>query len=489
MSLRWRIMASIVSVILLTVVVSVVVGYFTTQARLGAFVEELGDSQTSRLAQNLSRAYTTAGGWQTVDGPLSEAGHLGESGPRGEGSGEHAGEGAESGNGDSLRVVVVGVDGRVVTDTTAELPPGTVAPDLSGRRGTVVDLTTNQPVGHVYVDVNEEFLATESLGFLNTLLYITGIGGLVTVVVGVGLAAWLSKRITGPVTALTKATQAVSKGDTTNVPVTSGDELGQMSAAFNRMASSLEAQRELRRRLVSDVSHELNTPLSVIQLEARGLRDGLQTPEATFDHIIGEVDRLRGLVTDLNSLAETEHGELSLSRDEVSIRDLLASELDRWRPQAQARQIDLSLDAGPQLPDLCLDRMRMSQAMGNVLGNAIDCTQDGGNVVLRAGLDDDAVMAISIIDDGVGIDAADLPHVFDRFYRTEDSRLRRRQGRGLGLAIARSIVEAHDGSVDITSEGLGQGATVTVRLPIETRESPSSAAIAPGASDERRSST
>ena len=84
--------------------------------------------------------------------------------------------------------------------------------------------------------------------------------------------------------------------------------------------------------------------------------------------------------------------------------------------------------------------------MGNVLGNAIDCTQDGGNVVLRAGLDDDAVMAISIIDDGVGIDAADLPHVFDRFYRTEDSRLRRRQGRGLGLSIARSIVEAHGGS-------------------------------------------
>ena len=203
------------------------------------------------------------------------------------------------------------------------------------------DLTTNQPVGHVYVDVNHEFLSTESHGFLSTLLWITGIGGLVTVGVGVGLAAWLSRRITGPVAALTKATQAISRGDTTNLPVTSGDELGQMSAAFNRMASSLATQRELRRRLVNDVAHELNTPLSVIQLEARGLRDGLQTPEATSDHIIQEVERLRGLVTDLNSLAETEHGELSLSREECSIRDLLAAELDRWRPQAQARQIDL----------------------------------------------------------------------------------------------------------------------------------------------------
>ena len=177
------------------------------------------------------------------------------------------------------------------------------------------------------------------------------------------------------------------------------------------------------------------------------------------------MDRLRGLVTDLNSLAETEHGELSLSLEETSIRDLLASELERWRPQAQARQIDLSLDASPQLPDLRLDRMRMGQALGNVLGNAIDSTQDGGNVAVHAAFESDSVVAVSIIDDGVGIDAADLPHVFDRFYRTDDSRLRRRQGRGLGLSIARSIVEAHEGSVDITSDGPGQGVTVTIRLP------------------------
>ena len=240
-----------------------------------------------------------------------------------------------------------------------------------------------------------------------------------------------------------------------------------MSAAFNQMSSSLETQRDLRRRLVDDVSHELNTPLSVIQLEARGLRDGLQTPEATSDHIVQEVERLRGLVTDLNSLAETDYGELTLARDEMSIRDLLAAELDRWRPQAQARQIDVSLDVDPHLPDLRLDQMRMSQALSNVLSNAIDCTQDGGNIVLRAQLEGDAVVAITIVDDGVGIDASDLPHVFDRFYRTDDARLRPRQGRGLGLSIARSIVEAHDGTIDVTSDGLGQGVTATIRLPID----------------------
>ena len=287
------------------------------------------------------------------------------------------------------------------------------------------------------MDVHHELLATESVGFLNTLLYITGIGGLLTVGVGVLLAAWLSKRITGPVTALTKATQAVSQGDTSNVPVTSGDELGQMSAAFNRMASSLETQRELRWRLVNDVAHELNTPLSVIQLEARGLRDGLQTPEATSAHVIQEVERLRGLVTDLNSLAETDHGELSLAREEMSIGELLASEMERWRPQAQARQIELSLAAGSQLPNLRLDRMRMSQALGNVVGNAIDCTPEGGKIVLKAEMEGDGVVSVSVIDDGIGIDARrPAPRLRPLFYRTEDSRLRRRQGRGLGLSIA-----------------------------------------------------
>ena len=193
-------------------------------------------------------------------------------------------------------------DGRVVTDNLSELSPGTAAPDLDGHRETVFDLTTNQPVGHVYVDVNHELLSAESHGFLNTLLFITVIGGGLTVGVAILLAAWLSKRITAPVAALTEATQAIAQGDATILPVTSSDELGRMSAAFNQMTSTLETQRDLRRRLINDVSHELNTPLTVIQLEATGLRDGLQTPESASDHIIKEVDRLRGLVTDLDWL-------------------------------------------------------------------------------------------------------------------------------------------------------------------------------------------
>ena len=466
MSLRWRIMGSIVFVILLTVVISVGVGYYATQSRLGVFVDEIGDDQASRLARDLSREYTTAGGWETVDRPLSEAGYIYDGVPRRERSEESEEESFELFHKDPIRVVIAGIDGRVVKDNSSELLSGTTAPDLDGHRGTVFDLTTNQPVGHVYVDVNHEFLSTESHGFLNTLLYITVIGGTLTVGVAILLAAWLSGRITAPVTALTEATQAIAQGDTTRLPVTSSDELGQMSAAFNQMTSALETQRELRRQLITDVSHELNTPLSVIQLEAKGLRDGLQTPESASDHIIQEVGRLRGLVTDLNWLAETDYGEMRLTLETSSIHELLTAEVDRWQPQSQSRRVELSLQVSADLPEMDLDRMRISQALGNVLSNAINYTEAGGNIVLRARLDNDEALAISIIDDGIGIHAADLPHVFDRFYRTDQSRSRGIAGTGLGLAITRAIVEAHGGTVAATSEGLGQGVTVTCRLPL-----------------------
>ena len=140
--------------------------------------------------------------------------------------------------------------------------------------------------------------------------------------------------------------------------------------------------------------------------------------------------------------------------------------MDRWAPQSQARQIQVSLQISDGLPDVDLDRMRMSQALGNVLGNAIHCTETGGRIVLGAALEREEVLAISIADDGIGIHAADLPHIFDRFYRTNQSRSRGIGGTGLGLAITRAIVEAHRGIVAVASDGPGQGVTVTIRLPL-----------------------
>ena len=248
-----------------------------------------------------------------------------------------------------------------------------------------------------------------------------------------------------------------------------------MSAAFNRMAAALESQRELRRRLISDVSHELNTPLSVIQLEAQGLRDGLQTPEQASQHIVHEVDRLRGLATDLSWLVETDYGELRLTFQSTSIHELLSAEVERWQPQSQARQVKLSLHMPNGLPDLNLDHMRMSQALGNVLSNALHATDAGGSIVLGAELAGDESLVISVADDGIGIEAADLPHVFDRFYRTDRARSRGAGGTGLGLPIARAIIEAHGGDIALASDGPGHGVTATIRLPVNSSTTASTA--------------
>ena len=469
MSLRWQIMGSMVFVIVLTVLINIGVGYYSSQSRLDVLVDQIGDDEAIQLARNLSREYTATGGWATVDSALSEAGYIydGAREDEGEGHGEGEGESSESFHKDQIRVVITGIDGRVVRDNLSDVTPGTAAPNLEGRRETVFDLSTNRVVGYVHVDVNREFLATESRGFLNMLLLITLIGGSVTAGVAILLAARLSKRITTPVTALTEATQAIAQGDTTRLPVTSSDEVGSMSAAFNQMTSTLEAQRELRRRLINDVGHELNTPLSVIQLEATGLRDGLQTPDQASEQIINEVGRLRGLVTDLDWLAETDSGELRLTLQLCSVDELLASEVDRWLPQSLAKEVELSLHAPDDLPELNLDQSRMSQALGNVLSNAIHATEAGGKIVLSARTENHEELVVSITDDGIGIDAADLPHIFDRFYRTDQARDRRIGGSGLGLAIARAIVEAHGGTVAVTSDGLGLGVTVTLRLPLK----------------------
>ena len=473
MSLRWRIMGATILVIFLTILASIGVGYYATQHRLGVFVDQITTDEASQLARDLSREYTASNGWDTAETPLSRAGYLYEWVSQEEQTrdmehgGEGEGESSEFFHTDLVRIVIVDLDGIVVRDNLSELSPGGAAPDLGGHRETVVDLNRNQAVGHLYVDVEHEFLSSESHGFLSALLYITVIGGTLTAGVAILLAAWLSRRITAPVTALTAATREVAEGSSTLLPVVSGDELGQMSAAFNRMTSTLETQRELRRRVINDLSHELNTPLSVIQLEATGLRDGLQEPGAAAGHIIQEVGRLRGLVSDLNLLAETDHGEFGLTLKPGSVLDLLADETGRWRPECRARQVELLLETTGNLPDLEMDRMRMGQALGNVIRNAIQHTRAGGSIVIRAESDDGGGVVISVTDDGTGIDAADLPHLFDRFYRTERSRSEGMAGTGLGLAIARATMEAHGGTITAASDGPGQGAIITCRLPLK----------------------
>ena len=460
-SLHGRILGAFALIVVLAVVLATGVGYYVTQRHVDGFVDQLIAVEADNVAGSLSRAYGSSGGWGTVARVLTDAGYRYEGGEEGhEEDGEHEDRGSETFHVERVRIVVVGADGRVIRDNLSRLRPGAPAPELGGERVAVTAGDTGTRVGDVYVDVDRAYLGTESHGLLRGILATTALGGLLIAAVAVAAAAWISRRITAPVARLTEAARSVAQGGSARLPITSADELGQMSAAFNRMTDALQTQRDLRRRLTDDLSHELNTPLSVIRLEAKGLLDGLQEPAETADRIIGEVTMLRNLVRDLNWLAETDSGELRPDREPCSISQLVSAEVQRWQAQARMRGITLSFQARSELPELDLDRMRLSRALGNVVHNALQHTESGGRITVGTALETDGRVAISVADDGAGIDAADLPHLFDRLYRADESRTRRTGGVGLGLAIAHAIVTAHAGTIRVTSAGRGQGTTV-----------------------------
>ena len=489
MSLFWRFLGAFVLLILFSVSLSVGIGYYATLDRLDAFGGELSSKAANLVAQKLGQSYTYSDGWETLVVTVSDAGAGRLAGSEREevlpieGDAQEAAQGEMRGehyvlfhkrtDEDQIRVFLDVGDGYELYDDLSDLFQERAGPKLNAlstgeQAVNVADDSARRAVGYAIMDFYKEFGATESRNFVQGLLYTTVMGGLLTAALALLLAAWLSKRISTPVTALTQAFRTVAqRGDPAMLPVTSSDELGQMSSAFNRMTTALQTQRDLRNRLLNDVSHELSTPLSIIRLEAHALRKGLQSPSQAADRIVQEVNMLGNLVRDLGWLAETESEELQLSVEACAVDQLLTAELARWQQQAEIDGIALSLQARPDLQQFNLDPMRMSQALGNVLDNALRHTQAGGRVEVAATVEAGRQLTISVSDDGAGISSADLPHVVDRFYRADQSRSRRTGGAGLGLAITRAVVEAHGGAVSVASDGLGRGTTVRIDLPLQ----------------------
>lgn len=485
MSLYWRFLGAFVLLILFAVSLSVGIGYYATLDRLDAFGGELSSKAANLVAQKLGQSYTYSDGWETLvvtvsgagGGRLADAGREEvrriEGNAQGALQGEHYVLFHKRTDEDQVRVFLDVGDGYELYDDLSELFQDRAAPKLNalstGEQAiNVSGDSARRAVGYAILDFYKEFGATDSRNFVQGLLVTTVTGGLLTVALALLLAAWLSKRISTPVTALTEAFRTVAqRGDTALLPVTSSDELGQMSSAFNKMTTALQTQRDLRNRLLNDVSHELSTPLSIIRLEAHALSKGLQPPSQAADRIVQEVNMLGNLVRDLGWLAETESDELQLSLEPCAVDQLLTAELARWQQQAEIDRITLSLQLPPDPPAFNLDPMRMSQALGNVLDNALRHTQAGGQVEVAATIEEGRQLTISVTDDGAGIGPADLPHVVDRFYRADRSRSRRTGGAGLGLAITRAVVEAHGGTVSVSSDGLGRGTTVRFDLPLQ----------------------
>ena len=282
------------------------------------------------------------------------------------------------------------------------------------------------------------------------------------------LLVWLlSRRTLAPLQSLGAAARRLGRGDLSQrAEATGPSEIRQLAQSFNVMAAGLEEAERHRRNLTADIAHELRTPLSNIQGYLEAIKDGLiqPTPE-TIDTIHRQALHLSRLVEDLRLLAQVEAGALQLQLTPARLEELLQSAVEAVRPRAEAKGVALSLEVEAPLPTVELDVTRIAQVLGNLLENAITHTPEGGRVSVSA-QSRTGQAAISVSDTGPGIAPEDLPRLFDRFYRGDPSRSRSTGGAGLGLTIARRLIEAHGGTIEADS-ALGQGSRFTVCLPID----------------------
>ena len=330
------------------------------------------------------------------------------------------------------------------------------------------------PVGDyiIYVKDNRQTAQDLSWELIRIILQSVAVG----FVISAALSVILARTLLRPILDMTKAADAMAGGDfSRKITVESGDEVGNLAATFNEMAQRLETTLEelknaetLRREFVANVSHELRTPLTSIRSYAETLSDGGDMPPEMQKEFLGvivnESDRMTKIVQDLLDLSKFDSGSWALKFErfdlERSVRDVYAAvALD-----AKKRGHIVNLELEWRMPSVVGDRSRIEQVLMNILSNAVKYTPEGGTIEISGGALDDQVW-IRVQDTGIGIPEADLPRVFDRFYRVDKARSRASGGTGLGLSIAHEIVERHGGKMVIESRE-GEGTTVTVYLPV-----------------------
>lgn len=290
--------------------------------------------------------------------------------------------------------------------------------------------------------------------------------------IALALSAVMARRIVRPVRQIMEASRDIAQGNYGRAvplpvrPLADLDEIGQLAHSFNQMAGQLAESDALRRQLIGDVSHELSTPLTVIRGSMEGLIDGVLPPdEVTFQQIQQEAARLQRLVADLQELSRVEAGAYDLQRQPLDMGALLQDVAQRLRRQFDDKGVNLRVQRPSGLLMIEADSDRIAQVFINLIGNALQYTPSGSEVVVTAVRQHNAVL-ITVSDTGEGIPAEHLPHLFTRFYRVDKSRARASGGSGIGLTIARHLVEAHGGRIWAESEGLGCGSQFSFVLPI-----------------------
>ncbi len=310
------------------------------------------------------------------------------------------------------------------------------------------------------------------LGFRSGVYDALKLAALAASVAAIAVGFLITRQIVAPVRALSQASRRIAAGRYNERVKLAGegpndmDELGQLAQDFNHMAENLERTEALRRQLIGDVSHELRTPLTAIKGSLEALIDGVLPAEPeTFEQIYQEADRLQRLVNDLQELSRVEAGAFKLDLQPLLLADIVKTTTIRLERQYAEKGVRLAIDLPADLPEVQADADRLSQVLFNLVGNALQYTPAGGQVTVTARQQGEELQ-VSVQDTGIGIAAEHLPYVFDRFYRADRSRARVSGGSGIGLTIAKHLVEAHGGRIWVESPGPGKGSTFMFTLPV-----------------------
>lgn len=364
---------------------------------------------------------------------------------------------------------VRGVYGLVDTEYRAVIPTlgydvGQVVPSEIIQQTIPVEVD-GQTVAWILPDPHLQFqLSPEEELFLQRTTLAIGLAALAGVLAAVAMGFLLSGRLIEPIRRLIRASQALASGILQQqVPVTSQDELGQLTATFNQMSADLHKADQERKRMTADITHDLSTPLQIISGYIEMLEEGeVSLTSQRIEILKTEIGHLRRLVGDLTTLSQVEAGGLDIQLKPVSPLPLLERIYHAYQPIATKQGVELSLETPESAPSILADEGRILQVLKNLVDNALRYTPKGGRITL--GLTIGEQIQLRVTDSGSGIEADDLPYVFDRFYRADKARGANSGNMGLGLAISKALVTAQGGTISAESTGKGQGTTMVITL-------------------------
>ena len=456
-----------------TLVIVVILGsvfflfYRTTRSEIAQFETRIENLQDNRVQLELYRYYSLTGSWERVQSLVEQWGSL-----------------------YGRRIILTDVLGTIVADSDSSLI-GTNYANVSIKNATAqLSIPAPSPILDVFLSSPGQnqippVVNARIVGYLYTVhgslpgisaaaLQITyqSVGrfairvGLIAIVIAIFLAYFLSRRILSPVKALTRAARQFGKGDfSSRVDYHGKGEMGELAASFNSMAQNLEKNEQIRRNLVADVAHELRTPISNLRGYLEAISDGVVKPdEATIRSLNEEAGSLARLVGDLQELTLADAGTLKMDMQVEDVSRLIKESVTAIQAKSLNKGVNVSADIPGELPLVEIDAQRIRQVINNLLNNAVEHTGQGGRVTV-SGKPQGNMVLISVADTGEGIAPEHLPMIFERFYRVDKSRTRSTGGSGLGLTIARRLVEAHGGTIGVTSQP-GQGSVFTFSIPV-----------------------